>query len=544
MELFKLFGSILVDSAEAEKSISKTGDQAETMGGKLLNGIKTAGKWAAAVTGAAVAVGGAMVAAAKGTAEDLDVIDKASQRMNITAEAYQELAYQAELCGVEMSTMEKAAKKLEGTDLSMDDALKQIYELGTAEERSAKAAELFGDAVAYQMSPMLNQSADDMAAMADEARNLGLVIDDDTVAAGANLDDMFTKVEKAFSTLKTQLVTDFMPYAQKILDWLLQNMPRIRETVKKVMDSIWPIVEAVLNLIMEALPPLLDAIQKFIDWIMPYLEPVIDAITNLVEGFIALINGDFDGFFEGIKGFLENIFDAADKIITGIFDFVVGILEKVIGKVKDFFADIIQKIKDKFDEIKGRIHDFVEEAKEKFKNLPGDMLEIGKKIFTSLWDGIKGVWEDIKNWIGEKVDWLKDKLEFWKKGKKEMDGGEDDGSDEEDGSHASGIPYVPFDGYVAELHRGERVLTALQAQEASRAAGTVQYAVQEQATGVSDAQISKLAAMIAEAVRGSQQDQRQPVELVINLNGQTLARELYDDLQNERTFRGSSLVTV
>ena len=29
-----------------------------------------------------------------------------------------------------------------------------------------------------------------------------------------------------------------------------------------------------------------------------------------------------------------------------------------------------------------------------------------------------------------------------------------------DGSHAAGHPFIPFDGYVAELHRGEGVLTA------------------------------------------------------------------------------------
>ena len=28
------------------------------------------------------------------------------------------------------------------------------------------------------------------------------------------------------------------------------------------------------------------------------------------------------------------------------------------------------------------------------------------------------------------------------------------------GSHANGLDYVPFNGYVAELHKGERVLTA------------------------------------------------------------------------------------
>ncbi|MCL2082877.1 MAG: hypothetical protein FWH04_06555 [Oscillospiraceae bacterium] len=32
------------------------------------------------------------------------------------------------------------------------------------------------------------------------------------------------------------------------------------------------------------------------------------------------------------------------------------------------------------------------------------------------------------------------------------------------GSHAGGLDYVPFDGYIAELHKGERVLTAQEAQ--------------------------------------------------------------------------------
>jgi hypothetical protein len=33
------------------------------------------------------------------------------------------------------------------------------------------------------------------------------------------------------------------------------------------------------------------------------------------------------------------------------------------------------------------------------------------------------------------------------------------------GSHADGLAYVPFDGYVAQLHEGERVLTKKEARE-------------------------------------------------------------------------------
>lgn len=68
MEIFKLFGSIFVDSDAADKSIKKTGENAEGFATKLGNGIKTAAKWAAAVVAAAgtiaVAIGTKAVTAA------------------------------------------------------------------------------------------------------------------------------------------------------------------------------------------------------------------------------------------------------------------------------------------------------------------------------------------------------------------------------------------------------------------------------------------------------------------------------------------------
>lgn len=68
MEIFKLFGSIFVDSDAADKSIKKTGDNAEGFAAKLGNGIKTAAKWGAAVVAAAgtiaVAIGTKAVTAA------------------------------------------------------------------------------------------------------------------------------------------------------------------------------------------------------------------------------------------------------------------------------------------------------------------------------------------------------------------------------------------------------------------------------------------------------------------------------------------------
>ena len=352
MEIFKLVGSVMVDTADAEKSIQKTSDKAEGLGNKLSNGIKTAGKWAAGVVAGAVAVGGAMVKAAKGVAETADAIDKGSQRMKISAQSYQELSHAAGLCGVQMGTLEKAAKKLEGTDMNMDDAMKEIYALSTAEERAAKAAELFGDAVAYDMTPMLNASGEEMEAMKQEAHDLGLVMSDEAVANGAAMGDMFANVEASVEALKTNLISEFMPYIMEILQWVMDELPTIQATVKSVMDSIMPIVKPILNAIMQLLPPIMQAIQALLDWIMPYLEPLLSAISEAVSGVLALLNGDLEGFISGITGFLSGV---ANTFLT-----------------------------------------------------------IGSDIINALWNGMKNVWNNIANWFNEKINWLKDKLRIVK----------------------------------------------------------------------------------------------------------------------------------
>ena len=449
MELFKLFGSIMIDSAEAEKSISKTGEQAEGLGSKLAGGLKTAAKWAAGITTAAVAVGGAMVSAAKDTAAAMDVVDKGAQRMKISTDAYQELAHAADLSGVSMSTLEKAAKKLEGTDINFDEAIEQIYALEDANDRAALAAELFGESVAYQMTPMLNASAEDMAAMRQEAHDLGLVMGEEAVANGAAMNDMFAKVEGSIGALKNSLVSEFMPYVMEILQWVIDNMPQIQETVKSVMDAVWPLVKTVVDLIMQALPPLLDAIKRFLDWIMPYLTPIIDAIKGVVEGVIALINGDVEGFVESITNFLSTLIDS--------------------------------------------------------------LLGIGEDIFNSLWQGFKNVWEDIKSWVSDKVSWMTDKLAFWRSGKNEMN------ESSVNGSHASGLNYVPYDGYVAELHRGEAVMNA----------GSM--------------------SQLIDAINGigqKQTESSQPISIQLNLDTITLAQLLVDPLRKAQQFNGSNYISM
>lgn len=67
-----------------------------------------------------------------------------------------------------------------------------------------------------------------------------------------------------------------------------------------------------------------------------------------------------------------------------------------------------------------------------------------KSKWQSAWESISGWFSDIMGW-GAKAE----SSAPAKKGKSKTDG-----------SHFNGLDYVPYDGYIARLHKGERVLTA------------------------------------------------------------------------------------
>ena len=69
MEIFKVVGSVFVDTDAADKSLKKTDKNAGGLGSKLLSAGKAAGKFAAGVAAGAVAAGAALIGVAESTRE-------------------------------------------------------------------------------------------------------------------------------------------------------------------------------------------------------------------------------------------------------------------------------------------------------------------------------------------------------------------------------------------------------------------------------------------------------------------------------------------
>lgn len=81
----------------------------------------------------------------------------------------------------------------------------------------------------------------------------------------------------------------------------------------------------------------------------------------------------------------------------------------------------------------------------------------GITMFENLWKGLQDEWAQIKVWFEDVVRQAQAYAEQIKSIMSEANAAAN-------GSHAGGLSYVPFNGYIAQLHEGERVLTRNEAE--------------------------------------------------------------------------------
>lgn len=513
MELFKLFGTILVDNKEALNSISQTDSKAKGLMDSIGGGVK-------AVAGAAVAVGAATAAGATAiygmaskAAEATDTIDKMSQKIGVSRTAYQELDFVLSQSGTSVDKMQSGMKSLttaiDGVSTGNKAAIENFQKLGVSAvdangnlrnqedvlfdtidafqkmedgtEKARLAQELFGR-TGTELMPLLNGQAGSIGEMRKQAHELGLVISDDAVDAGVKFTDTIDQMKRSFGSVVTQIGVKVMPMIQQAADWVLANMPMIQKVVGKAFEIIGAGVSIVVNFIaqliaawaewadnnQETIDAVMAALKEFWAWAQEIAASVLEAI----QAFLGALKAFWEAHGEEIMAIVKPLWEGIKIIVGTALDVLISIFNIFAALFKGDWSAFWDEIKNLlsvlWDSIVKLVPNLLQALINVFMLNLSLLFDVGKKLFNALWDGLKSVWEDIVSWVGEKVEWLANKLAFWNSGKSQMSGGDDI-----DGSHATGLAYVPFDGYVAELHKGERVLTAAQnSQLATTSGGT------------------------------------------------------------------------
>jgi hypothetical protein len=226
------------------------------------------------VAAAATVAAGAVVALAVSTARAGDEAAKAAQRVGINVEAMQELGFAAELAGADMTSIEVAfrrqavaARDAEKSALSpsalaykkigvsvrdASGAMKgqlQLFEesasgirgLKTETEKMAIANDLFGRG-GSKILPLLNQGADGIRKMREQARTLGVVMDEEATKSSEKFIDAMTETKAILKGVRNQigiaLIPIFTRFVERVRDWFLMNGQVIKQRVDKVIDGI------------------------------------------------------------------------------------------------------------------------------------------------------------------------------------------------------------------------------------------------------------------------------------------------------------------
>lgn len=200
----------------------------------------------AAVAAAIIKAEKAMISMTKESAAFADNIITLSMQTGQSTEQLQEFAYASELIDVSVDTLQGSLTKLtnnmqdtmNGTgnakasfealgvsvtnaDGSMRSANDVFYEtidaLGQVKnetERDAMAMDIFGRS-AQDLNPLIIQGSKTLKAYADEAHNVGYVLDDEALSALGAVDDAYQRLQKTQEGVKNQLSAEFAPYLEE-----------------------------------------------------------------------------------------------------------------------------------------------------------------------------------------------------------------------------------------------------------------------------------------------------------------------------------------
>ena len=478
MEIFKLFGSVLVNTSEAESSISKVDSKASKFAQGLGSGIKTAAKWGAglakAAAGAATAVVGALLKmdeATKEYRENQSKLNAAWESTGKTAAGAKE-AYTGfyEILGDHDAATE--------TSQLLASLVENEQDIVDWTDIAAGAYGRFGDALPInslvEASNETQKTGQLTGALADAINWAGLSEED----FQAKLDSLSTEQER------NQFITETL---YELYGDSASAFYENSQATLKARDA-----ELVL---MDAMAKLGGAVETVKTKLLREFAPSIAAI---VSSFVDFTNG-VDGAEVALQQSIQNMVDQVVQKLPEFLEFGIQIIVAIA-------KGIVQNLPYLLEQVPG----LVLQIAEAFLDLGSELEDVGKELLDMLWDGMLGVWDDVSSWVSSKVSWLADKLMFWRDGQDEM-------RSSPNGSHASGLPYVPYDGYKAVLHRGETVLNA------SNTADLLDRLNQ---------------------VGGGQSSAPIVINLTAELDGAVLSRKMYRYNQAEGRIHGGSLVEV
>lgn len=389
----------------------------------------------------------------------------------------------------EMQRLLADAEKLSGQKFDLSsyaDIVDAIHVVQTEMGITGTTAKEASTTIQGSVSSMKSAWQNLVTAFGDENANLDEYMGnfvDSIVTVGENVIPRLQTILPRLVEGITGLANALIPMLPPIIETLL---PSVVEGAIAIVNGVVAILPQILTVIAGAMPQVIDAMltilpqlitagleiivalsqgiiaslpQLFpaaIDAVMAIVDTLLDNIDLLIDTGIEFIFALTDGLIDALPKLIEKMPEIIVKIVKAIIDNLPKIILAGVQLILKLIEGIVKSIPDIIKAILQLISDLITT----FKNT--DWAKVGKDLIDEIWSGLKQSWTNVKTWFTDAWDSLFGNRSVDVNAKVNDNRGIN-------GSHANGLSYVPYDGYIAELHRGERVLTAAETRQMDKA---------------------------------------------------------------------------
>lgn len=406
MNVFDLAGKLTLDKSEYDKNLSGASKEAKSFSSgfsKVGSGIATAMKVGAGaigvVAGATTALGVGFSKAVRSTSKYGDTVDKASQKIGLSAESYQKWDYIMQRAGSSVSALKVGMKTLATQANNNSDAFKELgisqndlskysqeellettikklagMEKGT--KRTALASQLLGRS-SIELGPLLNGGTKAIEEQMKIAEDYGMVMSDKAVKASATFEDSITTMSMTFTGLKNRMMGEFLPAVTKVTDGLallFTGDTKGLDDINKGLSSIVDRVSKMMPKILKVAGSMIEAIAGSLIKNAPKLFNAVIGIINSMATFV------IDNMPKFIKIAMNVLFMLVDTILKKTPDLITmlsSVITQIITSISEQLPTLLTKLVEALPVI---IETLLTEG--------GKLLQAGLKLIQELANGI------------------------------------------------------------------------------------------------------------------------------------------------------------
>lgn len=382
-----------------------------------------------------------------------------------------------------MNVDEMAKKFAKGGDEARNaffDVAKAISEVEDPVEQSIIGVDLFGTMWEDLGPDVITQLAG---------------IKDATYDASGAMEDLISKkydnLSGQLSVLKNNLKLLAVSFGELLLPAIIPIVEKIANFIKRLseLDENTRKIITIIGLLVAAIGPLMMIVGNALSFIVTMktalstLGIAISSIASPIGIVIAAVSAlalawatDFGGMRDKTKEIMGSIKDIITSIVKAIkyaWDNNIGGMKTIVETV---FAAIELIVETALNVISGIFEMFAGIFTGDWKRFWNGLKTVLKSILDAIKKVIKGFFDWISNGIKSAIEKLTSLASASAETRAERKSGNTTGGNKRKvKGYANGLEYVPYDGFPAILHKGERVLTKTEAERYNKGTNGATY---------------------------------------------------------------------